>query len=136
MKQTIIFSALFVSLFTTAFTTKKPAAAKQGITVAAFANDFAFLRAHRQGKGITVTWGMVSNSNLIGFDITKTMQDPTDPYSVWEAVTSIPGANIRSFKHTDNNNVLPGTTYYKVTAWYADGRSSESDVVSVRIVGH
>jgi len=135
MKQTIIFSALAVAVLTSAFTIERPVSKKQNV-VAPVANDFSFLRAHRQGKGITLTWGMVTNTNLIGFDITKTMQDPNDPYSVWEPVTSIPGANNRSFKHTDNNNVLPGTTYYKVTAWYSDGRSSESDVVSVRIVGH
>jgi hypothetical protein len=78
---------------------------------------------------------MASNVNLIGFDVEKTMEDPNDPYSVWTLVTSVPGSGDRSFKITDNT-VSPGISNYKVTAWYSDGRSSTSDIVSVKIVGH
>ncbi len=97
--------------------------------------DFAFLRAHRQGRGITLAWGMLNINNLSGFDIEKTMQDPNDPYSVWEWVATLPANAERSNKYTDNT-VLPGISSYRIIAWYNSGYSSQSDIVSVRIVGH
>lgn len=136
MKHIILFSALAVSILSTAFTpVKNQSVNSKQLSVTTLVNDFGFIRGHRQGKGITITWGMNSNSNLIGFDIEKTNQDPYDPYSVWEYVNSVSGSNNRSFKYTDLN-VLPGSTNYRVTAWYSDGRTSVSDFVTVRIVSH
>jgi hypothetical protein len=131
MKKITVFSALVLSVFAMAFS-PVPGGVKQTASVSSALNDYAFLRAHRQGRGITLTWGMTTNSNLIGFDIEKTMEDPNDPYSVWMPVTNIPGANERSFKHNDND-VLPGTSNYRITAWYSDGRSSMSEIISVKI---
>jgi hypothetical protein len=135
MKKIILFSAIGISFLSSAFIpVKEQQVVTKQTTSATVAGDFAFLRAHRQGRGITLTWGMASNTNLIGFDVEKTMEDPNDPYSVWTLVTSVPGSGDRSFKITDNT-VSPGTSNYKVTAWYSDGRSATSEIVSVRIVG-
>jgi hypothetical protein len=131
MKRITLLSAIGVFFISSAFINPQPLTVKHGTSITA-AGDFAFLRAHRQGTGITLTWGMVSNSNLTGFDIEKTMEDPNDPYSVWMPVTSIEGSDVRSFKYTDGT-ALPGTSNYRVTAWYADGRSSTSEVISVKI---
>ena len=136
MKQIILFSALAVSVISTAFTPAKIQPLNSNQSVApAFFNDFSFVRGHRQGKGITLTWGLIANTNLIGFDIVKTNQDPADPYSVWEYAGSVSGSDTRSFKYTDMN-VLPGSTHYRITAWFSDSRSSTSDIVTVKIVGH
>src|SRR4026209_1776580 len=121
MKKITVFSALIVSVLAMAFS-PSPKIVDHTTSISAVLNDYAFLRAHRQGNGITLTWGMTSNTNLIGFDIEKTMGDPNDPYEPWSPVTSIPGSNERSFKYTDNG-VLPGTSSYRITAWYSDGRS-------------
>lgn len=135
MKKITLLSAIGVFFISSAFiSTPQKLAVKQEIQSVTVAGDFAFLRAHRQGSGITLTWGMASNTNLIGFDVEKTMEDPNDPYSVWIPVTNVPGGDSRSFKTTDSN-VLPGTSNYRVTAWYADGRSSTSEIISVRING-
>ena len=134
MKKITVFSVLMISVFAMAFS-PAPVTSKQATSVSAVLNDYAFLRAHRQGAGITLTWGMTSNTNLLGFDIEKTMEDPNDPASQWYPVTSVSGANERSFKYTDND-VLPGTTNYRITAWYSDGRSAMSEIVSVRINAH
>jgi hypothetical protein len=131
MKKVVLLSAIGVFFISSAFTNPQPSQVQQ-LTKVTVAGDFSFLRAHRQGSGITLTWGMASNSNLIGFDIEKTMEDPNDPYSVWTPVTNITGSDARSFKYTDGN-VLPGTSNYRVIAWYADGRSSTSEIISVKI---
>ena len=134
MKQIILFSALAVSVLSTAFTPEKSAVLKSNQSkVTALTNDFAFLRGHRQGKSITLTWGMVSNAGLVGFDIEKTNQDPSDPYSVWEDAGSVAGSDARSFKINDAS-VFPGQTHYRITAWYSDSRSSTSEIVTVKIV--
>jgi hypothetical protein len=134
MKQIILFSALAVSVLSTAFTPEKsPVLTSNQSKVTALTNDFAFLRGHRQGKNITLTWGMVSNAGLVGFDIEKTNQDPNDPYSVWEDAGSVAGSDARSFKLNDPN-VYPGQTHFRITAWYSDSRSSTSEIVTVKIV--
>ena len=134
MKQIVVFSALAVSLLSTAFTSEKsPVLTSNQSKISALTNDFAFVRGHRQGKGATLTWGMVSNTNLVGFDIEKTNEDPTDPYSVWVDVGSIAGSNERSFKMNDPI-VSPGQTHYRITAWYSDSRSSTSEILTVKVV--
>jgi hypothetical protein len=134
MKQIILFSALAVSVLSTAFTSeKKPVLTSDQSTITALTNDFAFVRGHRQGKSITLTWGMVSSAGLVGFDIEKTNQDPNDPYSVWEDAGSVAGSDARSFKLNDSN-VYPGQTHYRITAWYSDSRSSTSEILTVKIV--
>lgn len=130
MKKLTVFSALVLSVFAMAF---RPAPeVKKTTSISAVLSDYAFLRAHRQGTGITLTWGMTTNTNLIGFDIEKTMEDPNDPYSQWYPVASVPGADNRSFSYTDGGS-LPGTTNYRITAWYSDGRSAMSEIVSVKV---
>jgi len=131
MKKITVFSALIISVLAMAFR-PSPKVVNHTTSISSVLNDYAFLRAHRQGTGITLTWGMTSNTNLIGFDIEKTMEDPNDPYSVWTPVTSIPGTNERSFKYTDAS-VFPGTSNYRITAWYSDGRSAMSEIISVKI---
>jgi hypothetical protein len=96
---------------------------------------FAFIRTHRQGKGITVTWGAVSGSPVVSYTIQKTYQDPTDPYSFWEDVYSAPADGSRASKFTDNS-VFPGITNYRVVALLEDGNSIMSDVSAVKIVSH
>jgi len=96
---------------------------------------FAFLRAHRQGKGITITWGAVSGSPVVSYTIQKTYQDPTDPYSFWEDVYSTPADGSRASKFTDNNT-FPGITNYRVVAQLEDGTSIVSEVSAVKIVAH
>ncbi len=136
MKQFILISALAVSVISTASTPVKiQSLNSKQIIASAFFNDFSFVRGHRQGKSITITWGMISNTGLVGFDIEKTNQDPSDPYSVWEDAGSIAGSNARSFKLNDPN-VYPGQTHYRITAWFSDSRSSTSDIVTVKIVSH
>jgi hypothetical protein len=95
--------------------------------------SFSFVRAHRQGKGITASWGTTSNDGILNFVIQKTYEDPTDPYAYWEDVCSVDCNPTRSYKHTDNN-VFPGYSNYRVIAYMDNGSTVVSEYVTVRIV--
>jgi hypothetical protein len=95
-------------------------------------NGISFVRAHRQGKGITVTWGS-SISADVNFSVEKTYFDPTDIYSEWETVASMPCDGSRSYKCNDNA-VYPGFVNYRVAARGNDGSVIYSETVTVRIV--
>jgi len=97
--------------------------------------EFAFFRTHRQADGAVATWGMTSNVGVTGFDIQRTYQDPTDPYSMWEDVTYMPCTEERSFKYNDVE-IFAGYIYYRVTAHLNDGGSVISEVEGIRIVSH
>lgn len=97
--------------------------------------SFSFVRAHRQGKGVTATWGITSTDGVIGFTIQKTYEDPTDPYAFWEDLCSLACNPSRSFKHTDNS-VFPGYINYRIVARMDNGSDVMSETVTVRIVQH
>lgn len=95
-------------------------------------NPFAFLRTHRQGKGIAVVWGVNSSTDIIGFGVQRTYEDPADPYANWEDVGTVPNSAARSFTHKDQQ-VFAGIIHYRVIAIHADGTTASSEVSSVRI---
>ena len=97
--------------------------------------DFAFFRTHRQGKGITATWGVTSNAGVARFAVKKTYEDPSDPYAYWEEVSSTGCNGSRSYKCHDQN-VFPGYVNYRVVAEMVDGTTVESGVKTVHIVSH
>jgi hypothetical protein len=107
-----------------------PAKASKAGTV-----DFAFLRTHRQGKGVAATWGLTASEGVTGFLVQRTYEDATDPYAMWEDLASIPYNDSRSFKYTDPS-VFPGFIHYRIVALLADGTSVTSEISDVRIVSH
>jgi len=96
---------------------------------------FSFFRTHRQGKGITASWGLASDAGVVGFSVQKTYEDPNDPYSQWEEVSANGCNGSRSYKCTDMN-VSPGFINYRVVAQLGDGSTIESAVSTVHIVSH
>lgn len=115
--------------------TQSPAFNSSG-TVAQQFVDFSFFRVHRQGKlGVTATWGLTSNEGVLGFEVQRTYQDPTDPYSFWESAGSISCNNSRSFKFTDDN-ILPGQISYRIVAVMIDGSTVTSEVADIMILSH
>ena len=97
--------------------------------------SFDFFRTHRQGRGITSTWGLTSNSGVSGFVVRKTYEDPTDPYAEWVDVYTSACGSARSYKCTDNN-VSPGYISYQVVAIMTDGNTLGSDISTERVVSH
>lgn len=96
-------------------------------------SHFSFFRAHRQGKGITLTWGLNTSEEIAGFTVQRTYEDPNDPYAFWEDVSIIESNSSRSFKYTDTN-ALAGTTSYRVIAWTNGGDTIVSEVTAIRIM--
>src|SRR5688572_19644692 len=62
---------------------------------------FDFIRAHRQGKGAALAWGLSSGDGVVGFTVQRTYEDPTDPYAFWEDVGTVANNPSRSYKYAD-----------------------------------
>ena len=140
MKAQFSFFASTALLFATAWTspgfpTNGSADVKPATVTEKQSNDFSFLRLHRQGKGVTASWGLSSNAGVVGFQLQKTYEDPTDPYAVWEDVSSLACNGSRSYKYTDNS-VFPGFISYRIVALLGDGTTAQSGVSTVQIVSH
>ena len=100
------------------------------------AAGFDFFRIHRQTKdGITVTWGMTSESGVSGYSIQRTYEDPTDPYAFWEDAGSMPCSSARSYKWTDLH-IYPGFISYRIVAMMNNGTSMTSDILTLHIISH
>lgn len=138
MKTTIFSVPTLLMLISTAFTSpsvappgpikeKQQAAAEQ-------TSGFTFLRTHRQGKGVTATWGMASYEGVVGFTVERSYDfDPTDPYAVWFNSPLVPCSAGRSASFNDSE-VLPGIIHYRVVAHIKNGSREVSEVSTVRIV--
>ena len=97
-------------------------------------DGFSFIRTHRQGKRAVVSWSFLS-SNVSGFIVQRTNEDPNDPYSVWIDVASVGCDLSRSYKCCDENP-FPGLINYRVIAVMNNGTTMTSDISTVRIVAH
>jgi hypothetical protein len=97
--------------------------------------NFSFFRTHRQGKGITSTWGLISNEGITGFVVQQTYEDPTDPYAYWSDLASIPCTDDRSFKYTDKN-VFPGFISYRIVAMSGTSVVDVTEISTVHIIQH
>ena len=97
-------------------------------------DGFSFVRTHRQGRGADVSWSFIS-SNVSGFTVQRTNEDPNDPYSVWIDVSSVGYNSTRSYKAHDDNP-FPGFINYRVIAVMSDGSTMASQVSTVHIMSH
>jgi hypothetical protein len=97
---------------------------------------FDFIRGHRQGKGVTITWGSSSNaSNVNCFTLIRTFEDPTDPYAERTPVSNVPCNANRSYKFTDEN-VPSGFVSYRLVATLTSGGYEFSDIETIHLVQH
>ena len=137
MKAQLSLLAAAVIIINTAWispvTPTDKAATPAKVTKAPLNPSFNFVRAHRQGKGITASWAISSNEGVLGFNVQKTYEDPTDPYAYWEDLCTVACDPVRSYKHTDMN-VFPGYIHYRIVAQMGNGSSVVSETVTVRIV--
>lgn len=97
--------------------------------------NFSFFRTHRQGKGITATWGMLTNNGVTGFIVQRTYEDPSDPYAYWEDLATPDCTSSRSFKYTEAV-VFPGYVTYRIVAMNGLSVVDISDISTEHIVQH
>ncbi len=133
--STFAISALILSATTFSAPAISPETKEVVKVKQAQSTDFAFFRTHRQGKGITATWGVTSDAGVVSFTVKKTYEDPYDPYTEWEEVSSSGCNGSRSYKCTDVNPSA-GVANYKVVGQLSDGTTIESALSTVRIVSH
>jgi hypothetical protein len=138
MKTTIIILAA-ISVINSSWTTKpnetRNAPVNKIEKVTTLGESFSFFRTHRQGKGITATWGLFTNIGVTDFVLERTYEDPSDPYAFWEEVGNIPCTSNRSFKFTEQN-VFPGFISYRVVAMNGLTQVDVSEISTVHIVQH
>jgi hypothetical protein len=127
-----------VLLFTTSWNTPAEtivSPTKNKVIKTSSGEEFSFFRIHRQGKGVTSTWGLFSNSGVTEFIVQQTYEDITDPYAYWADVATISCTSSRSFKHTDET-VFPGFVSYRIVAMNGLTVVDVSEVLTIHIVQH
>lgn len=132
--KTITISAFIVMVFFSIAAMPAPEKKASTKNVNKTVDGFSFVRTHRQGRGADVSWSFIS-SNVSGFTVQRTNEDPNDPYSVWIDVSSVGYNSSRSYKTLDENP-FPGFINYRVIAVMSDGSTEMSQVSTVHIMSH
>lgn len=138
MKKLILIIAVSIGIAGSAFMPiSSDSGRKASDKSASFLPSFDFFRIHRQTRfGVTSTWGVTSESGVMGFAVKKTDQDPNDPYTIWQTVSMIPCSGARSYKVTDLSNSAGGYLNYKVVMMMTDGTEMESGFLTIHIIQH
>ena len=131
MKTTMLVPAVFVFAFISISSIPSTELKTDSVSVKT-TDSFSFIRCHKQGKGIAVTWGF-NSANVVSFAVQRTDQDPTDQYSVWECICNTTANSSRSYKYHDIT-AFPGLNSYRVIALMNDGNTITSAIDQVRIV--
>ena len=89
---------------------------------------FGYIRVHRQGKGVSVNWGMNSMSGIAYFIIERSYDgEYFDP--IHQAPMN--GSKRNSWKDDD---IFPGYIHYRIVCVMNDGSKVYSETDTVRIV--
>ena len=106
---------------------------------AAPGGDVSSIRAHRQAKGVEVSWGVIGDAT--GYIVEKTYQDAADPYSIWETVSSVAGnaasttsGNQSKWFKVYDENVFPGFISYRIWTVQSNGSKTASPITVVHIM--
>lgn len=94
---------------------------------------FSFVRGHKQGKNIAVTWGMNDNAGITHFVVVCTYEDPYDPYSVWRTVGMLPCTPRSPIFKIIDAPVLPGTLNYRIIAVFDNSSTLTSEIYTTYI---
>ena len=140
MKTKFTISIIIVMAFATIAASPAPETAtvvpqKAKRVSSQFYAGFSSFRIHRQGKGVTSTWGMSSESGITCYTLQRTYGDPTDPYTLWDEISVVSCNSSRSYKWTDET-VFPGFISYRVMANMSSGGNMMSETETIHIVGH
>jgi hypothetical protein len=110
----------FASSFSTAATFEKTVVNKTTTT-------FDYFRAHRQAFGVALNW---SASDAVSFKVERSYDG-----EFFEDVTTIEAGGVAEHKFIDED-IYPGTIYYRVGAVDANGSVDYSEVKKVLFVSN
>lgn len=121
------FIALFsVLIFTSSYVSSSIDASTE---TKAAAGSFKQFIVHRQGANVSLSWS-VSATNVVAFAIERSYDG-----EYFDTIGSLPYNGTTSHRFSDEN-VYPGTIWYRITAIKADQSVETSTTESVRIVRH
>ena len=98
------------------------------VPVQTFNSSFGSFRAHRDGKGITLSWSTATPQDIDAFEVEWSYDG-----EFYECVASASCDNSTRFKFA-HANAIAGYNYYRVAAHKKDGTVEYSQVEVVRIV--
>ena len=114
------------ALTSTAIASPLPKSSVQTVSIAKFTNEFAKFNAHRQQRGVELTWIFTDPGNVVSFVVQRSYDG-----EFYENVTEIPASGKNQYK---DDAVFPGYLYYRIGALMYDGSVIYSNVEVVRIV--
>ncbi|MCU0382175.1 MAG: hypothetical protein MUE58_13390 [Chitinophagaceae bacterium] len=91
-------------------------------------NAFGMFMAHRQGKGVSLSWTVAMPSEVAYYGIQRSYDG-----EFFETIYDMPGNSSSRCRYSDKD-VYPGVIHYRIVAFNNDGSIIESAVESVRIV--
>jgi hypothetical protein len=116
--------ALFLVGFASSFST---AATFENTVMSKKTTGFDYFRAHRQANGVALSW---SAADAVAYKIERSYDS-----EFFDEVATVAAGGAAALKFNDEN-VFPGTIFYRVGAVKADGSIEYSAIESVRIVKH
>lgn len=90
----------------------------------------SYFRAHRQGKGVTLNWGVSFNTTIAYYIIIRSYDG-----EFFDPVSQIPNEGSARLSWHDGS-VFPGYIHYRVVCVLMDGTEIYSEIKTVRIVQH
>ncbi len=135
MKNILVIAISSLSLSGFSFTPVPADESKQITTVqdaAPVQEMFGYLRVHRQGKGVSVNWGIISSADVAGFRVERSYD--VDFFGS-EIINQVQCNGSLKYSWKDES-VFPGYIYYRIGCVMNDGTIHYSAVDKVRIVQH
>lgn len=133
MKNILVLAISSLSLSGLSFTTNPGLESKKITTETVSApvqQTFGYFRAHRQGKSISLSWGITSPANLAGFVI-----EWSDTGEFFIPVNEMQRSS--SLKYSWKHDFpFPGFNHYRIVCVMNDGSVFYSNENIVRIVQH
>ena len=127
----LVFSVFSLSGFSfttlSVFETRNPATVKTSSSVQQM---FTYLRTHRQGKGVSVNWGIATASGVAYFQVERSYDG-----EFFDPVCQTSCNSSTRYTYNDEN-IFPGYIYYRIKCTMNDGTACYSTVDVVRIVQH
>jgi hypothetical protein len=133
MKNLLVLAFSFFSLSGFSFTTLSVFETQSSTTVKTTSpvqQMFTYLRVHRQGKGVSVNWGIATASGVANFKIERSYDG-----EFFDPICQTPCNGSMKYTYNDGD-IFPGYIYYRIKCTMNDGTSCYSAVDVVRIVQH
>jgi hypothetical protein len=77
-------------------------------------------------------WSFANETGIVKYEVVRTYNEPTDPYAIWELVTTVNPNGSKSYKIIDSP-VYPGFISYQIKAINSNGIIIKSAIITEKI---